>query len=81
MRPTIVEISSLRKCRLAFESIAQRYAMWFRASQQVLDIGGKRGVGVDGILDLIAVMPKRIASRVVDADWIYARRVNDVTSS
>src|SRR6266404_9049574 len=48
----IVEITKLRKCRLALESIAQRYARDPTASQHVLDVGGKRRVGVDGVLGL-----------------------------
>src|SRR5713101_4817452 len=52
MRATIAETTNLRKCRLAFESIAQRYAMGLRASQHVPDVGGKRRVGADGVLDL-----------------------------
>src|SRR5439155_427561 len=44
MRPTIVEITNSRKCRLALESIARRYArdQLSTASQHVLDVGGKR---------------------------------------
>src|SRR5260370_19570366 len=48
----IVEITKLRKCRLALEAIAQRYARDATASQHVLDVGGKRRVGVDGVLGL-----------------------------
>src|SRR5665213_1810145 len=49
-RRTIVEIMRSRKCLLALESIARRYAM--PASQHVLDVGRKRRVGVDVVLDL-----------------------------
>src|SRR5438093_1942507 len=54
MRPTIVEITNSRKCRLALVSIAQRYARdrLSAASQHVLDVCGKRRVGVNVILDL-----------------------------
>src|SRR6266446_4723676 len=52
MSVTIVEIIHPRKCPLAFDSIALRYAARWAASQHVLDVGGKRRVGVDVILDL-----------------------------
>src|SRR5882757_2825133 len=52
LRRTIVEISYSRKCRLAFDSIAQCYEAPSKASQHVLDVGGKRRIGIDGVLDL-----------------------------
>src|SRR5215212_11975773 len=39
-----------RKCRLAFESIAGRYPR--ESSQHVFDVGRKRRIGVDVVLDL-----------------------------
>ena len=47
---TIREIIGGMKCRLAFESIAPRYAPI--RPEHVLDVGGKRRIGVDVVADL-----------------------------
>jgi hypothetical protein len=48
---TIIEIADTRKCRLAFDSIAPRYAR-SRVPEHVSDVGGKRRIGVDIVPDL-----------------------------
>jgi hypothetical protein len=66
---TIIEIADTRKCRLAFDSIAPRYAR-SRVPEHVSDVGGKRRIGVDTVPDLASrdAEPHR-QSKILTSSW------------